>query len=84
MLPYMSSDFFSKNKFPWKTNRYYVCRSGWQLWIALELIQKTYGERHANKEERKEAIKSIPGEPHPTCRCKDCRYHRLVYKYKNP
>lgn len=63
----------------WKTKRFIICQSGWQLWIALTLIGKTF-DREPTKEEYKDTIKSIPGEPHPTCKCKDCRYHRLVYK----
>lgn len=81
-----SDTFFGFGKF--KTIKFITCQSGWQLYIALqEMIDRKWystidGQfmEPLTRAQYKSIIKSIPGDPHPTCRCKDCRYHRVVKK----
>ena len=75
-------DFFGINcdsSLMWKSKKFYMCQSGNQLWIALTLMQYRGYDNSPTREEYKKVMKSIPYPPHPTCKCKDCRYHRLVY-----
>lgn len=83
----MSDKFFGIKSIDyekWKGRTYYVCKSGYQLWIAFECMNRQdWAYRGTTREEYKAVIKKIPYPPHPTCRCKDCRYHRLIKKYES-
>lgn len=74
------------NLFGIKASRYMKawvrsCKTpGMTLWVALQLVNpRIIHQRNPTKEEYKEAVKSAPIEI-TDCRCKDCRYYRLVKK----
>jgi len=64
----------------WKSTRLLICQNSMQLWFALHLVNiDVY--RKPTREEEMEAIRSYPYDT-GTCRCRNCRYHRLYRKFK--
>lgn len=73
------TDLFFDTTSDWKPIKIWVCQSRMQLWVALQLISIYVQDRKETKEELKEAILSFP-ESTNGCRCKNCRYFRMVTK----
>jgi len=66
----------------WQGKTIYICTTpGMQLWYAFQCAKYHWFERPSTREEQKRVIKSFPSEVN-NCRCRNCRYFRLVKKYE--
>ncbi len=76
------NDFFGINgsEYPWRSERYVICQNGIDLWVGLQLICTTFGERGATREEHSKAILSYKGLMRP-CACRSCIYFKIAKKF---
>ena len=62
----------------WKTSKIYICKTpGMSLWLGLNCVRFALQDRRATKKEEAIIISKFPHEV-TDCRCRNCRYFRLV------
>jgi hypothetical protein len=73
--------FWGLTDIRWKSKQYYICQTGGLgLWLGLNFINfRVLERREPTREEYKEALLKFPYEI-SACRCKDCRYARVLRK----
>lgn len=74
------------NDFSSKSERVWICSTSMSLWVALQLAGRAADGNKPDRGSWKAAVRSYPYDS-PDCRCKACRYHRLIRRvnyYEQP